>query len=294
MDDTGEPDCPKTAVCDEDIRTPLPALEGDVLAYIGYLSIEGRISPESLPQYISAVSQYHERQLLPSPTKTPLVRAFVKAYRRHFNASADTVNIRVGCSAPVVRSILRVGFSGTSAYDIGACKAAVFAFIFTVRQVSAMSIALGNVCLTPEGIEAVFHHRKGRSVRRPLVMRYGMAPSWKDEYHSVTIVRKWTATRPGGEYLFNVVPPNSTNAVYLTICLEHALALANVRPPSGALYTSHSLRIGGYNELSCLRAPKEWLMRRLDWGSEAMLRVYHDSNVVATDDSNFFFAHIVP
>lgn len=48
------------AFCDEDMRPPLSAQEGDVLAYIVYLSLEGSISPDSLPQYVSAVSRYHE------------------------------------------------------------------------------------------------------------------------------------------------------------------------------------------------------------------------------------------
>lgn len=67
--------------CDEDLRSALPASTGDVLAYVGYLSIEGRISPASLPQYISAISRYHELHHFPSPTKAPLVRALVTAYQ---------------------------------------------------------------------------------------------------------------------------------------------------------------------------------------------------------------------
>lgn len=42
---------------DEDMRQPLPATEGDVLAFIGYLSLEGRVSGTFLPQYVSAVSR---------------------------------------------------------------------------------------------------------------------------------------------------------------------------------------------------------------------------------------------
>ena len=57
--------------CDEDMRSALPAAEGDVLAYIGFLSLEGHVSSESLPQYVSAFSRYHELHHLPSPTKTP-------------------------------------------------------------------------------------------------------------------------------------------------------------------------------------------------------------------------------
>lgn len=44
------------------------------MAYIGYLSLEGRIAAEFLPQYLSTVSRYHELHHLDSPTKTILVR----------------------------------------------------------------------------------------------------------------------------------------------------------------------------------------------------------------------------
>lgn len=46
--------------CEEDGRQALPAEEGDVLAYIGYLALEGWVGPRSVPQYVSAVSRYHQ------------------------------------------------------------------------------------------------------------------------------------------------------------------------------------------------------------------------------------------
>lgn len=59
--------------------------------------------------------------------------------------------------------------------------------------------------------------------------------------------------------------------------LGEALGRALLLPTASALtvfiYTSHSSRIGGYNELLNLRFPKEWIMRRLDYESEQMLRV---------------------
>lgn len=56
--------------CDGDLRSPRPSDEGDVLSYIGFLSLEGRLCADSLPQYISAVSRYHELHGFPSPTHT--------------------------------------------------------------------------------------------------------------------------------------------------------------------------------------------------------------------------------
>jgi hypothetical protein len=55
--------------CEQDDRSIFPASEGDVLAYIGFLKLEGSVSAASLPQYLSAVSRYHELAGVASPTK---------------------------------------------------------------------------------------------------------------------------------------------------------------------------------------------------------------------------------
>jgi hypothetical protein len=61
--------------CEQDDRSAFPASEGGVLAYIGFLRLEGRVSAASLPQNLLAVSQYHELAGVASPTKTELVRS---------------------------------------------------------------------------------------------------------------------------------------------------------------------------------------------------------------------------
>lgn len=38
--------------CDAEGRTPLPASEGDVLDYLGYMILEGRVVPTSVRQYV--------------------------------------------------------------------------------------------------------------------------------------------------------------------------------------------------------------------------------------------------
>jgi hypothetical protein len=65
-----------------------PASEGDVLAYIGFLKLEGSVSSASLPQYLSTVSRYHELAGVASPKKTALVRSLVRAYDRALGIDA--------------------------------------------------------------------------------------------------------------------------------------------------------------------------------------------------------------
>lgn len=53
--------------------------KGDVLAYISYLSIEGKVGPTYVRQYVTEISRYHEDGVFESRTKTRLVRVFIYA-----------------------------------------------------------------------------------------------------------------------------------------------------------------------------------------------------------------------
>lgn len=44
---------------DEDDREARPASESDVIAYIGYLSLNGKMGPVSALEYVTEVSRYH-------------------------------------------------------------------------------------------------------------------------------------------------------------------------------------------------------------------------------------------
>ena len=164
--------------CDEDMRCALPGTEGDVLAYIGFLSLEGRVSAESLPQYISAISRYHELHHLPSPTRSPLVHALQKAYRRAREDTTITTDIRVGCPATVMRHILRAGFAAQSDDDFECCALSIFDFVFQVRSISAAHICRSHIVFDNNGMQDSIYRRKGKSMRRPLLLRYDQCPSW--------------------------------------------------------------------------------------------------------------------
>ena len=97
------------------------ATEGDILAYIGYLSMEGRISDTSLPQYISAVRRFHILHGVPSPTNSPLVKYMMNAYARRYQAHAETRLQRIGFSATDMRSLLQFGMKKADSRDVVVC-----------------------------------------------------------------------------------------------------------------------------------------------------------------------------
>lgn len=102
--------------CEKDVRSSLPAEEGDVLAYIGYLSLNGRIAPESLPRYLSAISQYSEFYHLDFLGKTLLVRALVRPYRRKHEIPSRDGNVRIGLRALTMRRLVAADAIATDSY----------------------------------------------------------------------------------------------------------------------------------------------------------------------------------
>lgn len=83
------------AFCDEDERPLLAAKEADVLAYIGYLHLDG---PTSVAQYVTAISRYNEVLNFASPTHTPM--AFAHDLQGVVNMAP------VGLSAGLMRQIV--------------------------------------------------------------------------------------------------------------------------------------------------------------------------------------------
>lgn len=265
------------------MRFPLPASVGDVVAYIGYLSLEGTLSPRSLPQYVSAVSIYHQLYGLDSPTNHVLIPSLIRAYTRRFDENATPVLIRFGCSAELVHLFLRTGLNSTKEVDVASCTAVVLAFLFQVRAVFIRHVCKKDIVVDDSGITATLFRRKGRSVQRPLIICYPRSPDWEPA-HSIALVDKWLAMAHSGPAF----------PMPLSDALQRVLLLSGTQPPSGCTYSAHSLRISGYNELLGVQFTEEFLMRRLDWDSEAMLRVYFDSRICFTNHSRWFFAHLRP
>jgi hypothetical protein len=72
------------------------------------------VSAASLPQYLTAVSRYHELAYVANPTKTVLVRSLTRAYDRAFDLCALLRARRVGLPADLMRRVLTMGLATQS------------------------------------------------------------------------------------------------------------------------------------------------------------------------------------
>lgn len=145
------------------MRCPLPTSEGDVLAYICYLSLGWKLSPESLLQYVSAVSRYHEIHSLNSPTRNTLVSALIRAYTRRFDETATQVLLRVGLPASVVYQIVDAGLAATQPQGTVCCTEVLLAFIFQVFSVSMAHVKRADIKVGNDFVTVSFCQKKGKS-----------------------------------------------------------------------------------------------------------------------------------
>jgi integrase len=282
--------------CEQYERSIFPASEGDVLAYIVFLSLEGRVSAVSLPQYLSAVSRYHELAGVESPTKTALVRSLVQAYSRAFDASAVTRPMRVGLPAAVMRQILVLGLETPVPTLVRDAALMLFLFLFGCRASTTVSMRRSDLEVNDARATAVLVHRKGKRTQDPLVLEYDRNPAVPFGNSPLALLRRWASMRPTSDAFFALaeeVDLSATAATYAVAALMSALP-PSVSTPTGCTYSSHSARIGAYNEWLALSFPTPWIMHRTGWESDGMLRVYYDPRIPVTDDSGWFFAHMRP
>jgi integrase len=282
--------------CEEDGRAPFPATEGDVLAYIGYLKMEQRIAASSLPQYLSSISRYHELAGLPSPTRTPMVRALVAAYERSADVPDSAQLVRVGLPAAAVRGVLRVGLASCDPLLIRACALVVLLFVTGCRGSTIVRLTPPDVGLWQGVVTTRLVYRKGKRARDPLVLTYPMPPPDAEASDPgaspYALLSRWALLRPTTPAFFAIARGEHLSTITVSRALDSALGAASVAAPAGCAYTAHSVRIGTFNELLNLRFPSAWIMHHMGWDSAGMMRVYYDSRMSVTADSKYFFGHL--
>ena len=280
--------------CEQDDRSIFPASEGDVLAYIGFLKLEGSVSAASLPQYLSAVSRYHELAGVASPTKTVLVRSLVKAYDRAFDLNALSRPTRVGLGAAVMRRVLALGLSTPVPTLVRDAALVMCMFLFGCRASTVTGLRNSDVEVTDWQVTAVLIHRKGKRTQDPLVLTYDRNPAVDLPLSPLALLRRWSYMRPTTDVFFALAEEDGLSASAATYAVTALMSALNFSAPAGCTYSSHSARIGAYNEWLALSFPTPWIMHRMGWESDGMLRVYYDPRITVTDDSGWFFDHMRP
>lgn len=255
--------------------------------------MEGRVGPRSARQYITTVSRYHEDAGHVSPTKTRLVASLLKAYEKKVDRTAGVGETRTGLEASVMRRVIGLGLQTERLTVLAACAMVLFGFMFQARSVTVDHVAPEDVEFAEDhGLSVRLVYRKAKPTARPLLLRFPYNPAWEVGSGPNDVLSRWDALRPGGRGFFNLRSQDELGAASLGSSLKVVLSELDIAAPSGYYYASHSARIGAFNELAGLGFSKVWLLHRMDWTSEAMFKVYFDSRIERTLDSEWFFAHL--
>ena len=228
--------------CDEEGREPLPASEGDVLAYVGYLSLEGRVGPSSARQYVSAVSRYHVDAGYNSPTHTGMVSRLLKAYENTRNWASGSELCRIGICAADMQRVVALGLDTADAGVFCASAMMTFAFMFQCRSVTVNHVAYVDIMVSEEEVvESALVYRKAKPAPRPLQLKYGLNPAWTCGREPQSLLLRWKQLRPGGVGFFNLHADDSLGTASPARALRLVLRTLQLQPPVECYYGAHSM-----------------------------------------------------
>lgn len=202
------------------------------MAYVGFLSLKGRIASVTLQYYLSATSRFHESKCLPSPTKTPMIRALVAVYARRHESSTAVPLIRVGCGAGSMRQVVDKGMDFAIVLDIRHCAAVLFSFHFQCLDGTLAMVQPDDFVVSDQGVSAWLWKLKGKSLRRPLLQHYSSQPSWGSS-NPVALLVKWATFRPRSAGFFDVANEGYVGVTDLSTSLRRSLVLIGGSAPVG-------------------------------------------------------------
>jgi integrase len=163
-------------------------------------------------------------------------------------------------------------------------------FVFGCRASTAVSLRDADIDITDERVTAVLVHRKGKRTLDPLVLQYDRNPMKIFAKSPLALLSRWPEMRPTSDAFFCLAEEEDLSATSATHAVAALASALSPSPPVGCTYSSHSARISAYNEWMALSFPTPWIMHRMGWESDGMLRVYYDWRITVTDDSGWFFA----
>jgi integrase len=178
------------------------------------------MSAVSLPQYLSAVSRYHELAGVESSTKTTLVRSLVQAYSRAFDASAVTHPMRVGLPAAVMRHILVLGLEMPVPTLVRDAALILVMFLFGCRASTAVSMRRSDLEVTDARATAVLVYRKGKRPQDPLVLEYDRNPAVPFGNSPLALLRRWASMRPTSDAFVALAEEEDFSATAATYAVE--------------------------------------------------------------------------
>jgi hypothetical protein len=223
-----------------------------------------------------------------------LVRSLTRAYDRAIDLSTLPRPTRVGLPAALMRCVLALGLDTPVPTLVRDAAMVMFLFLFRCRASTAVGLLDSDLTVTDARVMVVFVHRNGKRTGDPLVLYYDRSPEANFVSSPLALLDRWSRMRPTSDAFFTVAEEEDLSASTASHAVATLISALSFTAPVGCTNSSHSVRIGAYNEWLALSFPTPWIMHRIGWEIEGMLRVYYDPRIIVTDDSGWIFAHMRP
>jgi integrase len=164
----------------------------------------------------------------------------------------------------------------------------IFMLLFACRTSAITGLRDSDVKATDWQATAVLIHRKGKRTQDPLVLPYDRNSAVDLPISSLALLSRWSCMRSTTDVFFALAEGDGLSASSTMYSVTALMSALNLSVSAGCAYSSHSARIGTYNEWLALSFPTPWIMHRMRWESDGMLRIYYDPRITVTDDSGWF------
>jgi hypothetical protein len=174
-----------------------------------------------------------------------------------------------------MRRILVLGLETPVPTLVSDAALVLFMFLFGCSASTAVSVRGCDLEVSDARLTAVLVHRKGMQTYDPMALDYDRNPAAVFASSPLALLRRWSSS-PTPDKFFAFAEEedlSATTATHAVSALMSALSPSG-GAPTGCTYSSHSARIGAYNEWLALSIPTPWIMHRMGWESEGMLREY--------------------
>jgi hypothetical protein len=132
--------------------------------------------------------------------------------------------------------------------------------------------ACGIHAVADARVMAVLVHRKGKRTEDPLVFHYDRSPEAAFVSSPLALLDRSSRMRPTSDAFYTLAEEEDLSASTTSHAVATPTSALSFTAPVGCTYSSHSERIGACNELLALSFPIPWIMYRMGWESEGMLR----------------------
>jgi len=295
--------------CESDGHQPLPAAEGTVLSYIGYLFEEDRIHGRSIDHYLSAIRTRHNREGLQSPFVNNHHVDLVRAFRHQDERRGALQDVRAAIPCDVIARIRHLGL-GAQPYSLTEHQAAMveFQYLLTWREGSVRTMQVTDVLVRFGGQtgEDAAHTNLLTLTARPRTLKgrlvRGVGACSLTCHHSpsrlhnrnplalqLRFYRQRCASSEDSDLYWArtglVLQPQAVSNA-LSACLQ----ALQVIPPPFCTYTSHSLRSGSVTAQVLINVPLARTVARGAWrNSNMVVNVYFDTRVQVSTEMNLYF-----